>query len=154
MKISLVWLRQFVDIPAEPEVFGQKITHVGLAVDSREGVEDDTIYELDVTTNRPDCLSHLGVARETAAIFGTTLRRPRFTLPEATDPAAKPVLVSVDDPELCGRYCGRYIRGVKDRLIPAVVEEEARDAGRPVDQQRYRRDKLRDAGTRPAAARI
>src|SRR5206468_5139074 len=63
--------------------------------------------------NRPDCLSHFGVAREVAAIYGSTLRPPKFELREAEKRASDVVTISISDPDLCARYCGRYIAGVK-----------------------------------------
>src|SRR3954464_7244064 len=118
MKISLNWLREFVDLPADPPGIGRRLTNVGLAVDSLEQSGDDTIFELDVTTNRPDCMNHLGVAREVGAIFGTTIRRPQFTLRESLKKTADEFTVSISDPDLCGRYCGRIISGVKVESSP------------------------------------
>ena len=70
MKVSYKWLKEFVDIGETPQQLGNRFTNVGLAVDALESAGDDSIFELDVATNRPDCLSHLGVAREIAAIYG------------------------------------------------------------------------------------
>ena len=75
---------------------------------------NDTIFELDITTNRPDCLNHLGVAREIGAIFGnihsqTSIQPSRVSRRRPQTPFS----ISIADPDLCGRYCGRYIAGVK-----------------------------------------
>ena len=113
MKISYNWLREFVDIGVDAPMLGQKITHVGLALESIEDVHGDRVLDLDVTTNRPDCLSHLGVAREVRAIFGGTLRRPEFQVKEGSRAASETFSISIADPELCGRYCARYISSVK-----------------------------------------
>src|SRR5262252_2787085 len=109
MKISLNWLKEFVDVPVDERELGKKVTSVGLAVESVETNGNDTMFELDVTTNRPDCLNHFGVAREVGAIFGTSIRRPQFSLRESTKKTAGEFSVSIADPDLCGRYCARVI---------------------------------------------
>src|SRR5437763_952195 len=117
MKISLHWLKELVDIPDDPPTLGRKLTNVGLAVDAMESKSSDTVYEFDITTNRPDCLNHLGVAREVSAIYGSTLRRPEFQLHEEGEDTDNIFSIAIADPELCGRYCGRYIEGV--RIAPS-----------------------------------
>ncbi len=113
MKISLNWLKEFVDIAENPQELRTRLTDVGLAVDALDEIGGDFIYELDVATNRPDCLGHAGVAREAGAIYGIPLRMPRFELREWEKRASEIVSISIEDPERCGRYCGRYIEGVK-----------------------------------------
>src|SRR5262245_15004171 len=117
MKISYNWLKEFVDIAETPEQLRGRLTNVGLAVDSLDPWGDDFIYELDVATNRPDCLGHVGVAREIAAIYGKHLRMPAFELQQEKTHARDMFSVLIDDPDLCGRYCGRYIEGV--RIAPS-----------------------------------
>jgi len=113
MKISYNWLKEFVDIPVDPQTLGQRLTHAGFALESCEDSAGDTTLDLDVTTSRPDCLSHLGIAREVRAIFGGTLRSPKFKLTESSRKASDAVSIAIEDPELCGRYSGRYIGGVR-----------------------------------------
>ena len=113
MKISYNWLKEFVDIPVDAQALGQRVTQVGLAMESCDAVDGDSLLELDVTTNRPDCLNHLGVAREVSAIYGTAIRKPEFKVKEGAKPASDVFSISIEDPDLCGRYCGRYIAGVK-----------------------------------------
>jgi phenylalanyl-tRNA synthetase beta chain len=113
MKISYNWLKEFVDVPVDAQTVGQRLTHIGLALESHAELQGDSVLDLDVTTNRPDCLSHLGVAREVAAIYSLPLKKPRFTIDEVPRRAADVFSISIDDAELCGRYCGRYMSGVK-----------------------------------------
>src|SRR5262245_31940500 len=113
MKISYNWLKEFVDVPVDARTLGQRITQVGLALESCEERDGDSVLDLDVTTNRPDCLSHLGVAREAGVIYGVSPRKPHFSLKEGLRHASDVFSISIDDPGLCGRYCGRYIAGVK-----------------------------------------
>jgi len=129
MKISLNWLKEFVDIPVDPRELGRKVTNVGLAVDGMEPHAGDIVFELDITTNRPDCLNHLGVAREIGAIFRTAIRKPQFNLRESPNKTADVISVSIADPDLCGRYCGRYIAGVKIGPSPAWLSQRLESVG-------------------------
>jgi len=129
MKISLIWLKEFVDIPVDVRELGKKITSIGLAVESVESHGNDTIFELDVTTNRPDCMNHLGVAREVGAIFGTSVRRPQFSIREPKQKTADTFTVSIDEPDLCGRYCGRLISGVKIAPSPDWLRQRLESVG-------------------------
>ena len=126
----------------------------------------DTQLELDVLPNRPDLLSHRGVAREIAALTGVAMELPaelavrarpisRSRSPAST--AATPrsgVRVTVEDPAGAPHYIAVVIRGVKVGGEPRVAQA-ARGVGRqPLDQQRGRRDELRAARPRPARARV
>jgi phenylalanyl-tRNA synthetase beta chain len=74
----------------------------------------DVLFDLEVTPNRPDLNSVMGIAREIAAITGTPLKLPEAPLPSQTSGAAEElVAVRIDDPELCPRYTARVVRGVK-----------------------------------------
>jgi phenylalanyl-tRNA synthetase beta chain len=73
---------------------------------------DDTQLELEITLNRPDCMSILGVAREIAALTGKKLRRPEVKLETSSD-VSSPVSVRIEDPRACPRFVARYIEGVK-----------------------------------------
>jgi phenylalanyl-tRNA synthetase beta chain len=74
---------------------------------------EDVLLEVNVTPNRPDALSHVGIARELAALLGTRVSLPRPRLPEGGGPAADAVKVRIEDPERCARYAARVIEGVK-----------------------------------------
>ena len=82
-------------------------------MESIEEKAGGAILELDVTTNRPDCLSHFGVARETSALNGSPLKAPILDVHEGAKPAAGAFSIAIDDAEHCRRYCGRYIAGVR-----------------------------------------
>lgn len=73
----------------------------------------DTILQLEITPNRPDCLSHVGIAREIQALGGGKLRLPSTDLSEIAETAATALNIGIDDPDGCPRYTGRLIRGVK-----------------------------------------
>jgi phenylalanyl-tRNA synthetase beta chain len=113
VRVSYNWLKELVDIPEAPSRFGTRLTNLGLTVDALETHGNDSLFELDVPTNRPDCLSHFGIGREVAASYATSLKPPQFELREDRKPAAEVFSISIRDPDLCARYCGRYIAGVK-----------------------------------------
>jgi phenylalanyl-tRNA synthetase beta chain len=112
MRISLNWLKEFVSTPDDASRLGERLSLAGLAVDTIEENGDDVIFDLDITTNRGDCLSHLGVARELATLYGTDLNLPQFEVAEIDRPVGAAFSISIADEALCKRYCGRYIEGV------------------------------------------
>ncbi|MBC8183355.1 phenylalanine--tRNA ligase subunit beta [candidate division KSB1 bacterium] len=76
--------------------------------------EGETVIEIDVTPNRPDCLGIIGVAREIAAITGEKLRKPEININESSSKEIKEVInVTIKNPESCPRYTARYIEGIK-----------------------------------------
>jgi phenylalanyl-tRNA synthetase beta chain len=72
----------------------------------------DVIFELEITPNRPDCLSHLGIARELQALGGGKIRRPQIKIDEVIEPASEAVAINIEDPAGCPRYTARIIRNV------------------------------------------
>jgi phenylalanyl-tRNA synthetase beta chain len=113
MKISYDWLKSFVDFDLSPDALRAKLTMAGLAVDAVEAYGDDYILEFDLTSNRPDCLSHLGIAREAAAISAKHLKLPEIKLSESKTGTGEVTSVEIQNPELCPRYTARVIRGVR-----------------------------------------
>jgi phenylalanyl-tRNA synthetase beta chain len=113
MKISLNWLRDYVetDLPAEP--MAGILSDLGLPCEGIEHLADDAVIDVEVTSNRGDCLSHIGVARELAAATGKELRLPEIRYEETERPAAEFVQVEIQEPELCKRYTARVIEGVR-----------------------------------------
>ncbi len=115
MKISYNWLKEFVDIDIAPRELAARLTMVGLAVDAVEEHSGDSVLEVDLTSNRPDCLSHLGVAREVAALLNKPLKRDEAAGRRGDASLKTSALTSVEitAPELCPRYSARLIKGVK-----------------------------------------
>jgi phenylalanyl-tRNA synthetase beta chain len=70
MDISYDWLRELTGVSVPPRELAERMTMAGLAVDAVREAGDDFVFEFDLTSNRPDCLSHLGIAREAAALTG------------------------------------------------------------------------------------
>jgi phenylalanyl-tRNA synthetase beta chain len=119
MLISFLWLKELVPLDADAAEVGRRLTARGLTVDAVTTAGEDTIFDLDVPANRPDALGHLGVAREVAAAFGVSLV-PQAPAPEASG-AAVTVPVTIEAPDLCGRYTARVVRGVTVGPSPASV---------------------------------
>ena len=113
MKVSYNWLKEFVDITLPPRELATRLTMIGHAVDAVEEHGDDFVLEIDLTSNRPDCLSHLGVAREVATALNQPLRLPAIHITESATPAADVTSVVIEAPRLCPRYTARVIRGVQ-----------------------------------------
>jgi len=113
MKISLDWLSNYVDIDKSPTEVAQILSDLGFPTEGIEKVAGDTVIDIEVSSNRGDCLSHIGVARELAAATGKDLRLPQVDLPESDEDVAKFVEVAIDAPDLCSRYTARVIIGVK-----------------------------------------
>jgi phenylalanyl-tRNA synthetase beta chain len=102
---------QLSDNEDEIAVLGNSIkpgTRLNRIVDYR-----DIVLELEITPNRPDCLSHLGIAREIQALGGGELKMPDIGFEEIGIPASDAVRIVIDDPDGCPRYTGRVIQNVK-----------------------------------------
>lgn len=113
MLISLNWLSEYVDVNLPAAELGALFTNIGLNCDGIEEKGDDIVFDLEVTSNRPDLLGHLGVARELATATGAAFRPPKFDLPKGKSAAADLTSVEVHCPDLCPRYTARVIRNVK-----------------------------------------
>ena len=116
MNISYNWLKDIVEINLLPSELAKKLTDAGLAVEGIHEFGDDFVFDIDLTSNRGDCLSHLGVAREIAVITGVS-----FKAKTQSNEAAKvenQSLVTIENPDLCHRFTARIIRGVKIGASP------------------------------------
>jgi len=113
MIVSWNWLKDYVALDVEPAEVEQRLMMAGLNHESSKSIGDDLAIDLEVTSNRPDCLGHLGIAREAAVLFGKPLTVPEPAPSEGVASAAELLKVRIDCPELCYRYTARVIRGVK-----------------------------------------
>lgn len=129
MRISLNWLREFVKIAAEPDKLKNDLKGLGLGVESVSAAGDDWIFDLEITTNRPDCLSHYGVARELSTLYRELLKRPEIAVKESGAPAASEISIEIADPDLCARYCGRVARNVQVKPSPAWLRSRLEAVG-------------------------
>ncbi len=113
MKIVYNWLKQFVDVTASPADLRARLSLAGVAVDSIEETAAGPVLDAEVTANRPDCLGHLGIAREVAAIYRLPLKPLHPKLKESAEKVSNATGVQIESPELCGRFTARVLRGVK-----------------------------------------
>jgi phenylalanyl-tRNA synthetase beta chain len=109
MKVPLSWLKELVEVPVEPRRLADDLTLAGLAVDAVAADGRDTVLDLDITTNRVDCMNVQGVAREVSVIYRTPLRPLDVSVREAGEAAAKALRVEVAAPDLCPRFCARVM---------------------------------------------
>ena len=137
MLISHRWLLEFADfeiVVPEPEALARALTNLGLAVDELIGVEGDTLFDLDIPANRPDCMNHLGLARELAAFFGLQLRPPNQEPPDPAPDTDLHASVEIRECVLCPRYAARLIQGVRIEPSPPWLQERLLSVGqRPVN---------------------
>ena len=113
MLVSWEWLNQYVTLDVTVEELTERLTMSGLNLEEFHAVDDDFCIDLEVTSNRPDCLGHLGVARESAVLLGETLRLPAASPTSCLTPMMSMTAVSIECPDLCSQYQVRMIRGAK-----------------------------------------
>src|SRR5438270_12630902 len=102
MKISPTWLRDFIDIPVDNARLADDLTSVGAGVEGILGQDDSTVFDMEITTNRPDEMNHYGLAREAAAIYDQPLKPIAPKLPTATSAAA--FTIEIQEPDICPRF--------------------------------------------------
>jgi phenylalanyl-tRNA synthetase beta chain len=122
VKVLVSWLRELVEVPVGIATLAQDLHMAGFEVASVDPVGTgpilgpvpngtdfdvpDAVIDFEITANRPDCLSIIGIAREVATKYGTTLRSPAVADLGAPDPTkAGPLTVTIEDPVRCPRYC-------------------------------------------------
>lgn len=134
MKISVEWLKEYVDLPESAARLKDDLTMTGLVVESMSELAGDTVLELEITSNRPDCLSHVGIAREVAAIYGKKLRPPSVRKQLQLKKERIPYTVEILDAKLCPRYVGLVIDNVAVSASPEWMQRRLEAAGmRPVN---------------------
>lgn len=129
MIVSWNWLQDYVDLKMEPEELTRRLAMAGLNHEGTTVVGDDLAIDLEVTSNRPDCLGHVGVAREVSVLWRVPLRVPEPTYPQAGAPGSELVQVSIQCPDLCYRYTARVIRGVRIGPSPDWLADRLRTLG-------------------------
>jgi phenylalanyl-tRNA synthetase beta chain len=121
MKISPQWLRDFVDLQVNYHQLAGDLTLAGIAIESISGEGDSTVFDMDITTNRPDAMNHFGVARECSAIYNLPLKPIAPKLAQARGSAE--FHIQIDEPELCPRFTGRVLREVAIKTSPAQISK-------------------------------
>jgi phenylalanyl-tRNA synthetase beta chain len=134
MLISYEWLRELTDTKLRPEELQGRLTMVGLAIDAVEQHKGDSVLDVEVPSNRPDCLSHVGIAREVAVIENGQVRLPAGKKPKTEGRAASLTSVEIKDPDLCPRYAARLVRGVRIGPSPDWLAKRLEAIGqRPIN---------------------
>ncbi len=139
MKISLQWLADYLPGPLDAHTASEALTFGGLPVEVIDQVrapngETDTVIDVEVTSNRGDCLSHVGVARELGALLSRETRPVMPTVRESTEQTTGAIRVRIDAPQLCPKYIARVIRGVNIAPSPEWMQRRLLAVGlRPIN---------------------
>jgi phenylalanyl-tRNA synthetase beta chain len=134
MKVLFSWLKDYCEFDLTAEEVAELFTMLGFGCEAIEKRGEDFALELEITPNRGDALSHMGLAREIAAVTGAPLKMPEIKLPEAGKPAAEWTDVEIIERDLCPRYIARIICDVKVKDSPSWLKERLSALGlRPVN---------------------
>jgi phenylalanyl-tRNA synthetase beta chain len=135
MKASYNWLKDYCEFDLPAHELARRMSHAGLNVDTYEPRGEDWMLDVEVKSNRPDCLSHIGIAREIAALTAGTVRSPEVSLDEdERESFGDASSVEVTAPDLCPHYTARIIRGVKVGPSPEWLQKRLEACGlRPVN---------------------
>ena len=123
MKVTYNWLKDFVEIKISPEKLAEKLTMAGLEVTALEKKGGDFVFEIEVTSNRPDWLSVIGIAREVAAITGKKMKSVQTKKLQPAERSPQPLLVKIEDKNDCSLYIAKIIKGVKIGPSPQWLKE-------------------------------
>jgi len=127
MKIPFSWLKEYIEGELELKKLANSLTMAGLEVGAIEEFQGDTVLDIEITPNRADCLSVIGIAREIKAIFGVKLKKPAFNIQkELKEPNFK---ISISNPSACFRYAGRILRNVKVAQSPEWLKKRLEASG-------------------------
>jgi len=127
MKFTYQWLLDFVEIKVSPEELSHKLTMAGLEVVSLEQKGKDWVFEVEVTSNRPDLLSVIGIAREVGLICKCKFKF-KFSLPK-TQKSSQKINIKIDSPQDCPFYCARVIKDVAIDYSPVWIKERLEAVG-------------------------
>ena len=111
MKLNPTWLRDFVDLKVDNATLAHDLTSIGIAVEGISGSGSDTVFEMEIGTNRPDAMNHYGVAREAAAFYNLPLKPIVPQLPKSSGIAG--VTITIEDSRYCPRFTARALQHVK-----------------------------------------
>ncbi|MGQ9580154.1 MAG: phenylalanine--tRNA ligase subunit beta, partial [Armatimonadota bacterium] len=147
MRVSVNWLREYVDFGCSIDELAQRLTLVGLEIEESRvitandflalggaGENDDVVWDTKVTPNRGDWLSIVGTAREVAAVIGSKVCFPELRVKQVDPPATDLINIRISAPDLCRRYVGVVVRGVKIGTSPGWLRDRLIAAGmRPIN---------------------
>ncbi len=134
MDVSWNWLTDYVSVKAPVREAAERLTMAGVTVEDIEETAEDFVLDVEITSNRPDWLSHIGIAREIAALYGLTLRVPDVKLPPGSGAIGEEAALEVPDPDLCPLYTARVVKGVRIGPSPDWLKAKVESVGlRPVN---------------------
>ena len=119
MKLSPQWLREFVDLTVDDRRLAEDLTNAGAAVEGISGTGENTVFEMEITTNRPDEMNHYGIAREASAIYNVPLKPIESELPPTQGKTSFDI--EIEDKEGCVRYTARILRAVTIKPSPSAI---------------------------------
>jgi len=139
MKLSPLWIRDFVDIAVDDRHLAEDLTSAGIAVEGISDEGESTVFEMEIGPNRPDAMNHYGVARECSAIYDAALKPITPRLPAAAKGTAFPI--EIED-QGCGRFTARILHDVKivdspDRIVQRLGLLDQRGINNAVDATNY-----------------
>jgi phenylalanyl-tRNA synthetase beta chain len=121
MKLSSHWIRDFVDLRIDDQRLAHDLTSVGLAVEGASGSGQNSVFDMEIGTNRPDAMNHYGVAREAAAIYDVPLKPIAPKLPSVARLAPFPI--EIEDPQGCARFTARILHNVSIKPSPEKIAQ-------------------------------
>lgn len=134
MIVSWNWLKEYVRLDMSVDALTERLMMAGLNLEQVADVQGDMAIDLEVTSNRPDCLCHLGVAREVGVLFDREYTLPPAVPPETGPPVASVTSVDNQCPDLCPQYTARVIQQVKVGPSPAWMQRRLTTLGiRPIN---------------------
>lgn len=134
MKFDLEWMRQYIEDNTSADTLSEGLTHCGFLVETRDPSGDSEIWDVEATTNRPDVMCHRGLAREAALAVGSRLKALDTTVEESGEPAEGLASIEITAEDLCSRYVGRVLRGVRLVSSPDWLKERLERCGvRPIN---------------------
>src|SRR5712692_7756517 len=129
MKIVYNWLKEFVDVAAAPQELASRLALSGTNIAGVENGAHGAVLEAEVSSNRPDCLGHYGIAREVSTIYKLPLKHVSPKPTEGKAKASEAVRVEIQSRELCGRFTARVIRNVKIQPSPKWLKDRLEASG-------------------------
>ena len=129
MKVVYSWLKDFVDVTASPDDLASRLALSGTNIGGVEKGAHGSVIDAEVSSNRPDCLGHYGIAREISAVYKLPVKPISPKPAEGSAKASDAVGVEIEAPELCGRFTARVIRGVKIQPSPPWLRERLEASG-------------------------
>ena len=129
MKVVYNWLKDFVDVTAAPDELASRLALSGTNIGGVEKGPHGAVIDAEVSSNRPDCLGHYGIAREVSAVYKLPLKTVSPKPVEGSTKASDAVSVEIQSPELCGRFTARVVRGVKIQPSPPWLRDRLEASG-------------------------